>query len=115
MAVQVRAEDEATRSWVRPLEHAATRAATSAERALLAALEGGCQVPVGALATLIGGRLELAAQVCSLDGRRGVEGRRSGPAEAAAEVGAELAAELLAAGAGRILAEIRAGLEVTAP
>jgi hypothetical protein len=53
MAIQVRADDPATLGWVRPLEHAATRIATGAERALLAALEGGCQVPVGALGEVV--------------------------------------------------------------
>jgi len=52
VAVQIRADDDATGNWVRRLDHPPTRAAAAAERALLRRLEGGCQVPVGALATI---------------------------------------------------------------
>jgi len=108
VAVQLRADDARTREWVARLDHAATRAATTAERALLAELEGGCQIPVGALARLDGDRLSLAGTVCSLDGRRAVEDRLEGAATDAATLGRELARRLLAAGADEILAGIRA-------
>jgi hydroxymethylbilane synthase len=108
VAVQLRAHDTRTLTWVSRLDHAATRAATTAERALLAALEGGCQIPVGALARLDGERLSLAGTVCSLDGRRAVEDRIEGAAADAAALGTELARRLVAAGAGEILAAIRA-------
>ena len=49
VAVEIRGHDEATRDWVRRLDHPPTHLTTAAERALLATLEGGCQVPVGAL------------------------------------------------------------------
>jgi len=110
MAVQVRDEDARTRSWVAPLDHAATRAATTAERALLGRLEGGCQIPVGALATLEGGLLRLRAEVSSIDGRETVAGeQRADPVEAEL-LGAELGDELLGRGAGEILARIRGEL-----
>jgi hydroxymethylbilane synthase len=109
MAVELRAADAATARWVAPLDHAPTRAATTAERALLARLEGGCQIPVGAHGEILGGELVLSAEVCSLDGRRTVAGAERGAVGAAAAIGARLAEELLEAGAGDLLDEIRAG------
>jgi len=111
MAVQTREGDERVLEWVRPLDHAATRAATAAERALLGRLEGGCQVPVGALGEVAGDRLVLRAEVCSLDGRAAVAGRRDGAVADPERLGAELADELADRGAAAILDAIRAAAE----
>ena len=108
MALQVREDDEYVLSWVRQLDDADTRQATAAERALLGRLEGGCQVPVGALATVTNGVLTLRAVVSSLDGTRSVEGTREGPSDQAEQIGSSMAEELLGRGAEVILDEIRA-------
>lgn len=108
VALQVREDDEYVLSWVRQLDDADTRQATAAERALLGRLEGGCQVPVGALATVTNGVLILRAVVASLDGTRSVEGTREGPSDQAEQIGGGLAEELLGRGAEVILDEIRA-------
>ena len=63
-----RTGDEETLRWLRNLDDRAARLASSAERALLRRLEGGCQVPLGALASLSGDSLHLQAIVCALDG-----------------------------------------------
>jgi hydroxymethylbilane synthase len=68
IAVVSRADDQSCARWLERLDHWATRIATLAERALLRTVEGGCQVPLGALASLEGDRLRLRALVCSLDG-----------------------------------------------
>jgi hydroxymethylbilane synthase len=107
MAVQVRAGDEYTMSLVNHLDHPATRMATEAERALLRRIEGGCQIPVGALATVKDDMLNLRATLCSLDGGQAVDRECSGPAEMAEELGDKLAEEMLRDGADEILAEIR--------
>lgn len=107
VGVQIRSDDDATRRRIAPLQHDATRRATDAERVLLRVLEGGCQVPVGALAEVRGDRLDLVARVASLDGRRTVHGTRSGPAADPDTVGAALARQLVDEGAAEILAEIR--------
>ncbi len=107
VAVEIRGKDDATRDWVRRLDHPPTHVATAAERALLATLEGGCQVPVGALATLAGEELRLVAEVVALDGSRHVRGERRGSVSRPDELGRALAAELIAGGAAEILAGIR--------
>ena len=115
IAVQLREGDEETARWIRPLDHTATRAATTAERALLREVEGGCQVPLGAYATVHGDRLKLVAAVSALDGSTSVEGEREGPADRAADLGRDLAGELLRNGASRIMDSIRVAQAGSAP
>jgi len=123
VGVCARADDQQTLAWLRPLDDRAARLAASAERALLARLEGGCQVPLGALAELVGEELELAACVCAHDGSRELRasGTQSAPHGAALGVaearalGERVAEELLAAGAAQLIAQQRESLTVTAP
>jgi hydroxymethylbilane synthase len=123
IGVCARADDEATLGLLRALEDAAARLAVSAERSLLRRLEGGCQVPLGALAELRGGALELTAAVCALDGSRelrasataGASGGAPPGATAAAALGERIADELLSAGAAGLIARERSTLAVAAP
>jgi len=88
------------------IDDAAAAAALLAERALVEALGGGCQTPVGALASPVdGGQLELVAGVFALDGSRAVRGRARAARDEAAALGARVGAQLLRDGAGEILAE----------
>ncbi len=109
LALETRADDAETLGLVSPLRHAATADAVAAERAFLHRLRGGCQIPVGALATVSGERLRLEGVIASLDGallyRDAMEGRRN---EGTA-LGIALAEELLAQGARAVLDRIRAG------
>ena len=111
MAVQIRDDDTRLRHLVGALDHRATSLATSAERALLGYLEGGCQVPVGALAAPhADGTLGLTGVVASLDGRSLVrqEARsRVASVQDAAALGEALARDLLDRGAREILDQIR--------
>lgn len=107
VAVEIRDGDATTARWVGRLDHAPTRIATAAERALLNRLEGGCQVPVGAHATVDGERLELLAVIAALDGSHAVEGRRLGSSADAPAIGRGLAEELLERGGAAILDAIR--------
>ncbi len=117
LALEARASDAATLARLAPLDDPETRQRVEAERGLLRRLEGGCQVPIAAHATLAEGRLTLRALVASLDGARIVRGERSGlawPASAgealkdARAIGEALGEELLAAGAAEILKELEA-------
>jgi hydroxymethylbilane synthase len=85
------------------LDHADTHAAVTAERGVLGALGGGCQVPIGAYATVQGGRLRVMAMVASPDGAEMVRAEAEGPVEKAESIGRDLGAELLKRGARRIL------------
>jgi len=125
IGVVTRAGDAEPSRWLRPLEHFATRVATLAERALLRRIEGGCQVPLGALGTVRDGRLELRAMVCALDGSRALEasgetllGEPGAPEVAlarAAAIGERLGGELLAQGARELIAELRSAAAVSPP
>lgn len=90
----------------RNLEHAPSRAAVEAERALLAGLGGGCQVPIGAHATVEGGRLTLRAVVAHPGGKTILRHLSEGAAEDAVSIGVAAARALLDAGARAILVEV---------
>ena len=85
------------------LDHAATHSAVTAERGLLAALGGGCQVPIGAHAEVQEGHLRMIALVASPDGAELVQGETQGDASQAEPLGRALGADLLSRGARRIL------------
>lgn len=106
LAVEGRSEDPEVASLVVPLRDASAWASAAAERALLAALGGGCQLPLGALAEHEDGELRLRAVVLSPGGERAVRGERAGPAARAAELGRRLAEELLERGADELLAMV---------
>jgi hydroxymethylbilane synthase len=107
LAVEIREDDERVREIVSRLDHKPTRNAVFSERALMRALEGGCQVPVGALASIKDGELTLQAMIASLDGKCVVRGVESGNPEEAEKIGYRLAERLLSEGGKEILAEIR--------
>ncbi len=107
LAVQTRDGDDETLELLAPLDHEKTRLATLAERALLRRLEGGCQVPVGALGRVDSDSVTLSAAVCSLDGYEMVKGSETGAAQRCEEIGSSLAETLLAEGAAAILKGIR--------
>ncbi len=106
LAVEGRADGGAG-ELLAALDDPPTRARVTAERAFLAALEGGCQLPVAAHATLDGDTLHLDALVADLDGRELVRDARSGPAADAAHLGEALARALLDRGGAGMLARAR--------
>jgi hydroxymethylbilane synthase len=103
LGLECRVEDTPTLDLVRQLNHPATWYAVQAERALLRALGGGCQVPIGAFTTVNSDSLTLCGAVIQPDGRRRIDGRASGLLGDADELGRGLAAELLQRGAGELL------------
>ena len=123
IGVCARSGDAATLRWLTPLDDRAARLASTAERALLRKIEGGCQVPLGALATVRGDTLELSASVCALDGSqhlsaRGVASATSGAQlspEDAVALGERIADELLARGAAALIAREREARAVEEP
>lgn len=107
LAVECRASDEATMRYLAPLEHADTRACITAERAFLRALEGGCQVPIGAHARWVSGALHLEGLVAALSGTPCLREVAEAVPDAAEALGQELAAALKARGADEILRDAR--------
>ena len=106
LGIEARRDDTFAVSVLAKLEDAAARAAVTAERALLHRLEGGCQVPIAAHASLQGDRLRLAALVGRVDGSRLVHDQLEGPLSNASRIGADLAERLLRQGARKILDQI---------
>lgn len=107
LAIVARIDDKRTAHAIEPLDHPQTRAATTAERALLAHLEGGCQIPIGALGTVDRDRLTLHGLVASLDGSTVVRAQADGRVQDAEHIGLTLAHELVEDGAGEVLEAVR--------
>ena len=95
LGVQCRSDSPAVRALVARIDDPATRAASIAERAFLAALGGGCELPAGALGTLNGTELDLVGVVASADGRDVVRLRKAGRMGDPALFGRQLAHQLL--------------------
>jgi hydroxymethylbilane synthase len=109
VAVEARADDSRVHRAVEPIDDRTTARALVAERALVAALGAGCQMPLGALATPVGAdELELVAVVVSRDGCRAARAAARGVMSAADALGARVGAQLLEGGAAAILADERA-------
>lgn len=107
LALEGRLGDDGVRSLVERLNHEATRLAVFAERAFMQVMEGGCQVPIGAKATLDGGELRLVAFVGTVNGDRHLRMERRGPAGEPEMLGRELGRAMRDAGAEEILSEVR--------
>ncbi|HXN94035.1 MAG TPA: hydroxymethylbilane synthase [Candidatus Acidoferrales bacterium] len=106
IAVECRLKDTEAGDLLAPLDDAETRTAIIAERALLSALQGGCQVPMGAWARIERSELLLDACVCSVDGAQYVKQRATAPPDQAVQLGEHMARVLIEAGAQSILAEV---------
>lgn len=107
LGLEIRQGDAAVGELIEPLNDAASRIATTAERAVLAALEGGCQIPMGAYAELNEGTLCLRAMIAALDGSEVITTQVEGSAERAEELGREAAQDLLGRGGREMLDRVR--------
>lgn len=100
LAVTCRTDDDEVLEVLETIDHAPSRRICGAERQFLAALGGGCQTPVGALASERGGQFHLRGSVSHPDGERRLEGDWTGAPSEAEEGARALAEELLEQGAG---------------
>ncbi|MGD0654299.1 MAG: hydroxymethylbilane synthase [Thermoguttaceae bacterium] len=103
LALETRREDEATRAALAPLDHPPTHNAVLAERAMLAALHGGCLAPVAAWCRMETGRLKLTGRVLSADGRRKLEVTLDTDSQDPIDLGRRVAEELLRQGAAELI------------
>ena len=115
IAIQARSEDSRMLDLLRPLDHEPTSTATRAERAFLTALEGGCQIPIGALVSDVSGRPTLYGMLGDLTGRHIVRGSRLLDLRSPESTGEELAAEIRSRGGSSLLVELRQLSEIPAP
>ncbi|HEY0738337.1 MAG TPA: hydroxymethylbilane synthase [Herpetosiphonaceae bacterium] len=116
LAVECRADDAEVCDLLAALNDAATECAVHAERAFLARLEGGCQVPIAAHATIAGDTVRLHGLIGTPDGAQVVGGEHIGTIADAAMVGVTLAETLLNQGGAAILERLsRAVPAVEAP
>jgi hydroxymethylbilane synthase len=93
------------------LKHRPSQVAVEAERAVLAGLESGCQVPIGVWCRMESGRLAIDACVLSADGSESIRESRTGPCENSTELGRSVAAALVDRGADRLLRLAERGVE----
>jgi hydroxymethylbilane synthase len=103
LGIETRAADAQTRSRIAHLDHAVTRAAASAERAVSRGLGGSCEFPLAAFAQIEGGTLRLRAWAGSATTGELMAGEASGPPREAEQIGARLVADLKARGVDRLL------------
>ena len=115
IAVQIATSRDDVRRVLAPLDHAATRLAVRAERTFLAALDGGCQVPIGALVVPQGEGLVLHGLLASVEGNPAVRGSCAVSASDPEAAGTHLANELLQRGGLEILRVLRGTEDVPAP
>lgn len=108
IGIEIRKSDDDITSLVGQLNDNQTQVCVLAERVLMKYLEGGCQVPIGALAQLKEEKLIMSAMVASLDGKKYIRDEISGDPKKGQFLAIELADKLLAQGAQEILDEIRA-------
>ena len=106
LGIEGRRDDLVIRSLLSGLDHAPSRIAVLAERALLHRLQGGCQVPIAAHATVAGTGVKLEGLVSSVDGKELVRDIAEGTIEDPESIGIQLAEQLLARGGDRILQAI---------
>ena len=111
VGIETRKQEESIAAAMRKLNHRPSQVAVEAERAVLAGLESGCQVPIGVWARAESGNLIIDACVLSADGTESIRESRRGPSENATELGRSVAAALLERGADRLLQLAGRGIE----
>lgn len=107
IGVEIRKDDQEMKEIISQLDHFSTHLAIAAERALMKRLEGGCQIPIGALGEVDGNQLKLQAVIVSLDGEKLFRDEIVGEVTEAETLGRRLADRLLEMGGREILVEIR--------
>ncbi len=105
LGIEFRKDDEKTRQILMTIHHKETEITVRAERAFLARLEGGCQVPIGAYAQIKGDKLILKGIIGSEDGRKIIRMEKEGGRNCPEELGIDLAEDMLNAGGRSILNE----------
>ncbi len=109
LAIEIREDDQRIRELVAPLDHRESHLSALCERAFLRRLEGGCQVPIGAMAKVKNGTVEIRGFLSDLEGTKFLEGTVRSPVDDPERAGVSLAEELLEKGGQAILKKIYGG------
>jgi len=107
IAIEIRENDETIDKVVKALHCENTYQQITAERSFLNELEGGCQIPIGAHATITNGQLRLLGLVAMPDGSKELRGIEQGAAQDAENIGRNLAKQLVVQGGNEILDHVR--------
>ena len=107
LALEAREDDHEVIELLRRLEHLDTAIAVRSERAFLGRLEGGCQVPIAALGSVLGDRVVLEGYLGTIDGQLVVRRQGEAPVSEAEQLGEALADRIFEEGGKEILAEVR--------
>ena len=107
LGLETRSDDEATRAALAPLDHAATHASVTAERTMLAALQGGCLAPIAAWGRVEKDSLVLTGRVLSVDGSERIEATETARDQDATALGQAVAQRLMDQGATELIATAR--------
>ncbi len=107
LGIQVRENDQETIDLLSKINHPPTKTVVTAERAFLHRLEGGCQVPIGAYASLDGEDIYLVGIVASADGKQVVKAEGTVKKEDAEKLGISVAEQCIANGADQILSYLK--------
>jgi len=108
LGIEVRADDTRARDALACLDHSSTHAAVKAERAMLAALHGGCMAPIAGWGRVEGEQLVLTGRVLNPSGTQKLEASLAAAATDAEALGRNVASILLEQGAAELIAECRA-------
>lgn len=106
IGIECREADARVRDLIEPLRHRDTDICVRSERSFLRKLEGGCQVPIAAYATLENGLLRIRGLVGDLEGKRLIKGEIEGPVTRFRDLGVALAEDILSRGGKEILDEV---------
>jgi hydroxymethylbilane synthase len=107
LGIEIRAGDKDIQSIVSHVNHQISALEIASERSLLSHLEGGCQIPIGALAVINNNMLSLGGLIADLEGKKMVKSKVCGPPSAAEKLGEDLAQRLLELGGDEILRQVR--------
>ncbi|MCF6342747.1 MAG: hydroxymethylbilane synthase [Bacteroidales bacterium] len=111
IGIEIRENDKAVENVMRGINHEETMLVTTAERAFLKSMEGGCQIPIGCFSVLNNGSFTMTGLVADLKGEKVIRITQSGKAENARQLALQVAEKMVIEGAAEILDEIRGSIQ----
>jgi hydroxymethylbilane synthase len=109
LGLETRTDDHTVRQALKPLDDSSTHTAVLAERAMLAALQGGCLAPIAAWGRVDDDTLKLTGRVLSANGAERIETTLTAPPDEAPQLGREVAEDLINQGARQLIRTAREG------